>query len=153
MSFTDKTLLNQSLFRQIPERKFDIILSKFYSVKHKPCLWITKSLSRRSLPTRAPADRATQGQRALFDWMLTEWETCAILMKYSKHHNVSYIFNPQQGSTVEDTASFMASKWSTREFLYKLRMSAGGRRSLGLVSWVEVSYWCCAWRMEESQVI
>lgn len=80
MSFTDRTLLNQSLFRQIHERKFYIILLKFCSIKHKACRWITKSLSRRLLPTRAPAHRPTwsgsstwrRAQRALFDWRLRQ---------------------------------------------------------------------------------
>lgn len=58
MSFTDRALLNQSLFRQIHERKFYIILSKFSSIKHKACHWITKALSCRPLPIRAPAHRA-----------------------------------------------------------------------------------------------
>lgn len=43
ISFMNRTLLNQSLFRQIHERKFYITLLKFCSIKHKACHWITKS--------------------------------------------------------------------------------------------------------------
>lgn len=140
MLFPDKALLNQSLLRQIPERKFYIIRLKFYSVKS--CHWTTTSLSHKSLPTRAPADRAAwlgpSTQHRVREHHLTgcsvEWQTCTIFMQYSKHHNFCYFFNLEQDSTVEDTASFMAHKWGTHEFLRELRMSAAGRCSLGLVS-------------------
>lgn len=109
MSFTDRALLNQSLFRQIHERKFYIILLKFYSIKHKACCWITKSLSRRPLPTRAPAQRAawsspgtwSRGQRAPFDWRLGQMNDRPMLYLWSMVSAVIVVTSSALRKTVQ----------------------------------------------------
>lgn len=78
MSFTDRALLKQSLFTQVHKTKFYTILLKFFFIKHKTCLWITKSLSHRLLPIWAPEHRAawsgprtwSRRQREMFDGRL-----------------------------------------------------------------------------------
>lgn len=54
MSFTDRALLSQSLFRQVHKIKFYTSLLKIYCIIHKICLWIAKSLSHRLLAIKAP---------------------------------------------------------------------------------------------------
>lgn len=112
ISFMDRTLLNQSLFRQIHERKFYITLLKFCSIKHKACHWITKSWNRSLLPIRVPAHRALwpgpcdgAGSTAWLKARANEWQTWALFVKYGKHCNSCYFFSTAKDSTVEDTAS------------------------------------------------
>lgn len=151
MSFTDKALLNQSLFRQINERKIYIILLKFRSVKHKACHLITKSPSHRLLPQSHAAGhkgREHHLTRCLVKQITYFWSIVKIVMFVT-----SSAFS-QVAQLKTQVVLWVASEESVSFWVNKnLGWVQPGWGVMDWWPWTEIRHWCCAWQMEKSQII